>query len=746
MTPERWRAVDRVVQGALDRAPAERPAFVDAACAGDAALRAEVTSLLAAADAGATTGRGIVDRPAAAALGAAFGPAFGADLGADVGGASTDDDEAAGGDAAGTPTRLALLAAALADRYVLEREVGRGGMSVVYRGRDERHARVVALKVLRPGLSAALGRARFQREITTAAGLQHPHIVPVLDSGEMQGALWFAMPYVEGESLRHRLRREDRLPVADAVRIARAVALALDYAHRRGVVHRDVKPENILLSDGQALVADFGIATVLNAAAGPGTAASPTHTGAEGSLGTPAYMAPEQAAGEAVDARTDVYALGLVCYEMLAGRHPFAEATTAPELLAAHLNAPPPPLRGVAAAVPAPLAGLVMRCLAKDPAQRPGTAAELVAALDALLDASLDARLDAASRADGVPTRALPSTRRRRAAPALAGLAALTLGAALAWRAHAGAAARVRGSDAALPLVAVLPFESTGGSADGVAPDRDFADGLGDAITAKLARLAGLRVIDRASVQSVPDAAAHPEAAGRTLGADYVLRATLRWARGADGRRRVQVSPVLVRVADGTTRWAGEPEVVMPADPFTVQGTLATEVAEALDVALAPAERAGLAARATRDTAAFAAVERGRRRLRDATLSMAEGRARALREFEFAYRRDPQDTEAWGGAADVLLYQGDVADSVALVDSAAVLARRALALDPGNVDAVNALLGDAYAHGRFAAATAVVARAVRTRPSSAELRMLSANERYQAGDTAAAWPAVLEAL
>src|SRR5206468_7054096 len=211
---------------------------------------------------------------------------------------------------------------ALADRYTLERELGRGGMAVVYLAHDLRHDRSVALKVLLPELAATLGPERFQREIHFAARLQHPHILTVLDSGEAAGQLWFTMPYVEGESLRTRLRRERQLPVEEALRIATETARALDYAHRQGVMHRDIKPENILLTkDGDTLVADFGIARAL-----AGADERLTETGM--SVGTPAYMSPEQASGDkAVDARTDVYSLGCVLYEMLAGEPPYTGPT-----------------------------------------------------------------------------------------------------------------------------------------------------------------------------------------------------------------------------------------------------------------------------------------------------------------------------------------------------------------------------------------------------------------------------------
>ena len=214
------------------------------------------------------------------------------------------------------------LATALADRYRIERELGAGGMATVYLAHDAKHDRRVAVKVLRPELAAAIGAERFLSEIRTTAGLQHPHVLPLFDSGAAEGLLYYVMPFVEGETLRDRLTRETQLPVADAVRIAGEVAGALDYAHRHGVIHRDIKPENILLHDGAALVADFGIALAASTAG----ASRMTETGM--SLGTPAYMSPEQAMGErAVDARSDIFSLGCVLYEMPAGQPPFTGAT-----------------------------------------------------------------------------------------------------------------------------------------------------------------------------------------------------------------------------------------------------------------------------------------------------------------------------------------------------------------------------------------------------------------------------------
>jgi len=269
---------------------------------------------------------------------------------------------------------LAGLQSALEGRYTLERELGRGGMATVYLAHDLRHDRPVALKVLHPELAATLGPERFLREIKLAARLQHPHILPLFDSDETDGRLWYTMPCAEGESLRERLRRERQLPVAEAMRIAREVALALDYAHRHYVIHRDIKPENILLSDGQALVADFGIARALGAAGGERL----TETGL--ALGTAAYMSPEQAAGQRdLDGRTDLYSLGCVLYEMLAGEPPFT-GPTAQAVLAKRLVEPVPHLSTVRE-VPLALEQVVTRALARTPTDRFSTAVELAEAL-----------------------------------------------------------------------------------------------------------------------------------------------------------------------------------------------------------------------------------------------------------------------------------------------------------------------------------------------------------------------------
>jgi TolB-like protein len=270
---------------------------------------------------------------------------------------------------------LRSLAESLADRYAVEREIGHGGMATVYLAQDRKHHRPLAIKVLRPELAAALGPDRFLREIEIAARLNHPHILPLYDSGEAAGSLYYVMPYVEGETLRQRLDREKQLPIAEAVRIACEVADGLNHAHRHGVIHRDVKPENILLSGGHAVIADFGIARAISEAGGNRL----TETGI--ALGTPAYMSPEQGMGQdELDGRSDLYSLACVLYEMLTGEPPFAGATTQ-AIMAKRMSGAIPSVRTVREAVPQPLDTALRRALARVPADRYTTVAELGEAL-----------------------------------------------------------------------------------------------------------------------------------------------------------------------------------------------------------------------------------------------------------------------------------------------------------------------------------------------------------------------------
>ena len=344
MTPERWRVIDAILRAALSGDPAHRDAFVEQACGDDEEIRHEVASLLAAHD---RTGA-FLDRSAAEQFIGASGAAL-----------------------------TARLATALAGRYQLEREIGRGGMATVHLALDLRHHRRVAIKVLREELAAAIGAERFLEEIRVTASLQHPHILPLFDSGSAQGLLWYVMPFVEGETLRARIAREHRLPVDESLQLAREMADALDYAHRHGIVHRDVKPENVLLQSGHALITDFGIALALENAGG----ARLTRTGIN--LGTPSYMAPEQAAGDRpIDARTDVYALGAVLHEMLAGESVIATASRQ-QMARSMLRAPDVAVAAHRADVSPSIEDAIRRALARDPEDRFPSAGAFAAALTA---------------------------------------------------------------------------------------------------------------------------------------------------------------------------------------------------------------------------------------------------------------------------------------------------------------------------------------------------------------------------
>jgi len=378
------------------------------------------------------------------------------------------------------PETSDLLAAALADRYRVERELGRGGMATVYLARDLRHDRPVALKVLRPELAASLGPERFLQEIRIAARLQHPHILPVHDSGEAAGRLWYTMPYVEGQSLRQRIIREGQLPLDQAVRIALQVLSALGYAHAHDVIHRDIKPENILLEGDEAVVADFGVARAITAAGEDRL----TETGL--ALGTPAYMSPEQAgASRDLDGRSDLYALGCVVYEMLAGQPPFV-GVTAQQLLARHAMDPVPPLRTVRATVPEGVEQTVLRALAKVPADRFRTAADFAQAL-------------AAPRETAVLSASRPSLRPRHRTVALA---AAGLGLAVAgylwWpRPHAALDP---------DLVAVVPFR-----VKGAVPALGYLrEGMIDLVAARLTDEGETRAADPGSVMAAWRRAAGP--------------------------------------------------------------------------------------------------------------------------------------------------------------------------------------------------------------------------------------------
>ncbi|HEX5437204.1 MAG TPA: protein kinase [Gemmatimonadaceae bacterium] len=480
------------------------------------------------------------------------------------------------------PLYAVALASALAHRYRLERELGVGGMATVYLAEDLKHHRQVAIKVLKPNLAAVLGAERFLREIQLTAGLQHPHILPLFDSGQAGDMLYYVMPYVDGESLRDKLARDGALPIGEAVQLLREVADALAKAHQSGIVHRDIKPGNILVSDGHAVVMDFGIAHAASGAAVAG-ATDATLTGLGMSLGTPAYMAPEQAAADPrVDARADIYAFGVVAYEVLSGQPPFT-AGSAQQLIAAQMTTSPEPIARVRPAVPTALAALVMRCLAKQPADRPQSMAEVIAAMDGL------SRDDAGRR---------PRRRLGAGILALAGLVAVLL---LVWRllptgrTADGAAAW---PTVAPPHIAVLPFESLGGDS----ANAYLADGIATDLTAALARIPGLAVVPRSSAFALRGRTARD--AAKLLGVSGIVEGTIGRANG-----RLRVTVALDDPAHEAVLWSASYDQD-ESSIFSLHDSIATGIASALDVTLSPAIAKRLATPGTRSVAAHDLVLR----------------------------------------------------------------------------------------------------------------------------------------
>ena len=454
---------------------------------------------------------------------------------------------------------LADLQAHFADKYVLERELGGGGMSRVFAAKDARLDRRVVIKLLPPSVTATISADRFKREIMLAAGLQHPNIVPVLSAGEFGALPYFIMPFIEGESLRARMMRGP-LSVRETVSILKDVARALGFAHGRGIIHRDIKPDNVLLSAGAAVVTDFGVAKALSASRQQQGVqnAAPTMTGVGTSLGTPAYMAPEQAAADqSTDHRADLYALGIVAYEMLTGAPPF-HGRTPQALLAAQLSEVPKPLTSRRYDVSVPLSTLVMQCLEKEPVKRPKTANDVLRALD---DPGILV-------SDAFPAAEAPRQRRRRfmgigvgvlvvAAVAAAwvltepepapGTAADSARTAVARRDSAARSAP-RGAPAAGPRsVAVFPLVSVGNDAQA----SQAAEGITSELATAISRVSGVRVSSQTTAAAVRQGVRTPADAARALNATMLVEGTVQRAAN-----RLRVSVRLVSVGNDSTVWA----------------------------------------------------------------------------------------------------------------------------------------------------------------------------------------------
>jgi serine/threonine protein kinase/tetratricopeptide (TPR) repeat protein len=531
------------------------------------------------------------------------------------------------------PHRLEQLRVALADRYEIDRKLGEGGMASVYLARDPRHGRQVAVKVLREDLAASIGSARFLHEVQVAANLQHPHILALYDSGEARGFLYYVMPYVEGESLRQRLEREHRLPLPETVRIAREAAEGLAYAHRQGIIHRDVKPENILLLDGHTLVADFGIARAVEAPAG----GKLTHPGAV--VGTPEYMSPEQAAGETqLDGRSDVYSLGCVLYEMLAGDPPF-QGRSMTTLLARHSLEQVPSLRIVRESIPEELEDTVLGALAKTAADRPSMA-ELAATLTGLQETTL--RTSTRPVTARAPARRWRNIARLRAIAVTAVMLLLATWIFIALRQserprHARTPAELDPSH-----IAVLYFDQR--------PKLDslayLADGVTEELIHELSGIAKLHVISRYGVAPYRGTTVPPDSIARALNVGTLVHGTV---TALADRLRLNVS--LIEGATGaeiaSTSFERPHQQI-----FALQEDLASEVAVFL-----------------------------RRRLGE-EVKLRETRVRSARHDPRAWHLF-QHAEELSKDVDPLLGAGDTAGAAGRLHRSDSLLKRAEAVEPG---------------------------------------------------------------
>ena len=583
--PESWSELAALVDALLDTPPERRASRIEELCAGDPVRRSALERLQQEIEREPV----LFSRSAAERFAALFAD-----------------------DVAGFPE-------ALAERYRLTRELGRGGMATVYLAHDVKHGRDVAVKVVRPELAAALGPARFLREIEIAAQLHHPHIVPLYDSGDAGGSLYYVMPYEAGLSLRQRLERDGPLPLEDAVLVLRDVCDALAHAHECGIIHRDIKPDNVLLSGRHALVTDFGVA---KAATDASTRAAVTAAGVL--IGTPAYMAPEQIAADPhIDHRADIYALGVLAYELLAGRPPFTG--DAPQgILSAHLTQAPEPITTLRPDVPEPLAQLVMKSLEKQPADRWQSTADLLQ------------RLNALALMPGVPTPWPRSPRSRRRWTRTATIAAGIIGLAAIVVIAVRGAEREASVAPASHSVAVLYFDNLSHDT----ADAYLADGLSEEIASRLGSIPGLSVKQgsREGIQRLRESAPdYRVAAGHAFSVQYLVEGSIRRAG-----RQVRVEAHLVNAGNGFRAW-GETYDQSAQDLLSLEEEIARQVVIAIAGRLAPAAQAALARRSTVLPEAHEHFLRGNYYLAKRSVT---GLDQAIEEYDQAARLDPRFTRA----------------------------------------------------------------------------------------------------
>ncbi len=609
LVPPDWTTLEPLLDRLLDAPPAARPSLLDQLSEGDDDRRSALARMLSACERDLP----LLDAPAAERF--------------DALAAEAEPNEP-------------LLPEVLGDRYQIVREIGRGGMARVYLAHDIKHSRDVAIKVIRPELSASLGHERFLREIDIAARLRHPNIVPLYDSGEVDGVLYFVMPFENGPSLRDRLRKDGAFPIGDALNILRDVARALAYAHENGFVHRDVKPDNVMLSSGAAVVTDFGIAKAVSAAltSGGGDGVL-TLTGA--GIGTPAYMAPEQAMGDpATNHRADIYSFGCVAYELFAGHPPFVEPS-AHLLVAAHMTRTPTPLAEVRADVPENIAAIVASCLQKSPDDRMQNVSEILAMLDGTAQPPAATRVTSSAPSSNAVTTGMSAARGnvgRRTGAIIAILLLLLAGVGYFI-------SRPGPPPPAQPItLSVLPFGNT--AAD---TSMEFVvQSLGDEVAASLIHIPGLVVKSRAGArryagQLSPDVTE----AGARLRADYIVTGVVR-----QENQQWLLAVELSRAADGASLWTKNVHLKPDEQAGAVDliaRSLLSELRSEFPGTIGSATAAATSG-ATTNSEAYRLYLRGQTGLNRRGLSVKE----SADMFRQAIREDSMFARAWSGLSMAL--------------------------------------------------------------------------------------------
>ncbi len=599
------------------------------------------------------------------------------------------------------PTPPEALAVALTGRYSIERQLGAGGMATVYLARDIRHGRDVALKVLAPGLAMTIGADRFRREIRLAAGLHHPNILSVLDSGEDGGFFWYTMPFVDGTSLQQHIRTSGRLTLTEALQYALEAADALGYAHHKGVIHRDIKPANLLLANGHLFVADFGIATPAEGETGDKL----TSTGFV--VGTPDYMSPEQASGAVhVDGRTDQFSLACVVYEMLAGESPF-NGPTPQAAVARRFSGAAESLSTRRTDVPAQLDTTLARALALDPDDRFGSMAAFQSALRA-----------AAGLGSSVGITAIGTDSRRLRHLGLAVLAGVLLLAAGIF-ADRGVRRGGNGSTGDDLRLVVLPFDHFG-------PDSlaYFAGGITEAISQGLAQLPRLTVIDVRAAQDYAGTSKPARQIGRELGVSHLVRGSVRWDLNPGRPATMRVTPMLVSTDDGRTAWAGDPIVSSRGDVFELQAAISSSVAAGLaSFAEVGQSRVSMPA-STTNAAAYDLYLRGRAAVEEArrsNFSSADDYRRVITYFRQAIALDPQFSGAQAQLALILMGIAPTYGDTAGYAEGVARADTAWRADPWAAEATEAKADALVYAGHFAESERLLIEGIARHPRSVDL-------------------------